>query len=334
MRKFYFFILIAMFAVATNAKAITVDDLVGSYVENTSGQDYWNWTSWVDFTQTANVTISKVDENTVTVYNLYNWGTELTGTVDLTAMTITLQSQAFGYYVFCGYPWDESGAYSSENPVVATISDDGQTIEIGSWALAYPEYYESAYVSAYSVLTKVKEAASLWTATGSYDAGDKGVGTAGITAYDDGSYTMTGFPAADETLTFSLDDSGKMVYVGGSGSMFAGYKGVWYYDAIEDGDIFGLFADDDEAVFDIAEEGGTISFGYEYYDPSDNDTPAVTDTYTFTWGNKTGISSVKTDASAVKAAVYNLSGVKVAESADGKLAKGLYISGGKKFVVK
>lgn len=328
MKKLYFLCLIAVFAITMKANAaLTVDDLVGTYNESISGSDWWNWTSWVDFEQTDVVTISKVDDTTIKVTNLYDWETDLTGKVNLRTRTITFEPQNINeWYIFCGYPWDDEGNFVSTNSVVATISEDGNTIEIASWSLTYPDY-SNAYVLAYSVLTKAVEAEALWTATGNYDAGGLGAGEATITAYDDGSYDL-GLPL-NHNLKFTVDENGQFVLTGGTGEYYEGFIGIWFWNFFANDDCISLY-DDEDMVVNIAETGGVISFPYEYYTTSDA-VDAIMGTYTFTWGTGTGITGTKAVDNS-KAPVYNLSGMRMANPSN--LQKGVYISNGKKFVVK
>ena len=123
--------------------------LVGDYTETTSCQDILNGVDWVSVTgQTSDVKIEKVDDTTVSLYNLYGLGDTLTGTVDIASRTITfsLKEDFYGYYTFCQY--DEP-----ETPVVATIADDG-TISINNWTLWYGPYNYSYIYGAESVLVK------------------------------------------------------------------------------------------------------------------------------------------------------------------------------------
>lgn len=324
MKKLYFLCLIVAFAIATKANAaLTIDDLVGTYEESVSGSDYWNNESWVDFEQEDVVTISKINETTVAVYNLYGWEYDLIGTVDLTAGTITFEPQNFSqYYLFCYYPWNAEGKFSEDGPVVATIGDDGNTIEIADWALVYPGY-STAYAVATSKLTKIHE---LWTATGNYDAGEQGKGEATITAYDNGSYDL-GLPLG-HNLKFKVDENGQFVFIGGSGANYEGYIGIWFWDFFVEGDCISLY-DDDNMVLEITEEGGVISCTAEYYPILDAE--AVMGTFSFTWGTGTGISATKSACDS-NAHVYSLSGMRMGNLSN--LQKGVYISNGKKFVVK
>lgn len=129
---------------------MSVDDLVGDYTEETSAYDYV-YDYDVPYQYSGNtVTISKVDDSTVTLSNFY-WAEEpLTGTVDFDARTITFETgQTFCYYYTFASTTDQSV------PVVATF-DANATITINNWT-AWGEYNGVWYTyveDAVSTLTK------------------------------------------------------------------------------------------------------------------------------------------------------------------------------------
>lgn len=338
MKKFYFLCLIAIFAVTTKANAaLTVDDLVGTYCERISGSDWWNYESWLDFEYSDVVTISKVDDTTISITNIYDWGTTLTGKVNLRTRTITLEPQNLNtWYVFSGYPWDEGGTFVNTNPVIATISEDGKTIEIEDWALSYTEF-STVYVLAYSKLTKEDE--PLWSVTGTYDAGELGTGEATVEAYDD-YYLINGF-LPNQNMRLTVSENSELVVFGGSGypnNYYGEDTYVWYYDLYNIEDYVNEVPGDDmwicygEGTYAyVSQEGGVITFPYGYYTSTENEVEDILDTYTLVWGTGVGINSTKA-VSTDEAPVYNLSGMRMANRAN--LQKGVYISNGKKFVVK
>lgn len=127
------------------APGISIDDLVGNYSEDSQGYDsylynsYWG-TSDNSFHLTASdpyadaVVVSKIDDSTIGVTNLY-WGTEtLVGTVDLEARTITFAT---------GQTWHDWYLFADENdssaPVVATFDENG-VITIDGWGAWYGGY--------------------------------------------------------------------------------------------------------------------------------------------------------------------------------------------------
>ncbi len=100
-------------------KALTIDDLVGTYDAKVSGSDLFsgNWTEQtVD--RTDEVTISANEDGTVTISNFYDWGSDFTGVVDIENRTITVEACEWGYYVF-------AATASSSTAVVATVGNDG-----------------------------------------------------------------------------------------------------------------------------------------------------------------------------------------------------------------
>ena len=127
----------------------TIDDLVGTYKAVESNNyffDYNTTNDWVDYSgQETDVTITKVDDTTIIMKNFYGWGTDLTGTVNLEAKTITFDPQDFSGFTFCLYD-------KPSEAVVATF-DDNFTITVTNWTLSYSNY-SYVYAGASSVLTK------------------------------------------------------------------------------------------------------------------------------------------------------------------------------------
>lgn len=134
---------------AGTATGPTIDDLVGSYAEKSSCQDYTiDYANWTPSEVESQITITKIDDTTIELSDLYNgWGA-LRGTVDLANRTITFAPQTWGggYYLFCPYD-DPTGS------VVATF-DEHFTITFSGWT-AYYEAYSNSYINkATTVLTK------------------------------------------------------------------------------------------------------------------------------------------------------------------------------------
>lgn len=122
----------------------TVDDITGSYSGALGG--YVFYSDWVDQSgTTASVTITKVDDNTVTISNFYDWGEDVTATVDLSAKTLTIQPVTWGTW------YTLAADASADTPVVGTIADDG-TISFSGFNAWYGG---SAFLSSATfVLTK------------------------------------------------------------------------------------------------------------------------------------------------------------------------------------
>lgn len=95
----------------------------------------------------------------------------------------------------------------------------------------------------------------------------------------------------------------------------------------------GLYGIDDKGNLHRGGETATINAFHAFYQPAPGQEVAAAIDY-FT-SETTGISTVTTTSSAAATAVYDLSGRRVADSlAAGRLAKGIYVVGGKKVAVK
>lgn len=95
----------------------------------------------------------------------------------------------------------------------------------------------------------------------------------------------------------------------------------------------GLYGIDDKGKLHEGGETATINAFHAFYQPAvGQEVAAAIDYFT---SETTGISTVTTTSSAAATAVYDLSGRRVADSlAAGRLAKGIYVVGGKKVAVK
>ena len=125
----------------------TIDDLVGTYTEKTSCYDWtFDWANWTWNEVENEVTITKVDDTTIQLYNFYGWQDTFTGTVDMANGTITFAPQNWaGYYIFCPYN-------KPEESLVASF-DENFTITINNWTRSYNNS-SCVYEGASSVLTK------------------------------------------------------------------------------------------------------------------------------------------------------------------------------------
>mgnify|MGYP003234416519 FL=1 len=100
----------------------------------------------MSFTSSNDVTIAKIDENTVSVTGLMYEDSYLKATVDPEAGTLTFEPQSWlEYYVFCAYD-------KPETPVVATIADN--VITMNGWTAYYTSSSYSYVYDASSTLTK------------------------------------------------------------------------------------------------------------------------------------------------------------------------------------
>ena len=108
-----------------------IDDLVGTYSQNSTGSQIFDGSNWVDFSSTNDVVIEKIDDNTVSVTGLLYEDNTLKVTVDAEAKTLTFEPQTWlDWYVFCVYD-------SPTTSVVATIADG--VITMSNWT-AYSQY--------------------------------------------------------------------------------------------------------------------------------------------------------------------------------------------------
>lgn len=105
------------------------------------------------------------------------------------------------------------------------------------------------------------------------------------------------------------------------------FKGVYAPRSAE-----GLYGIDDKGNLHMGGEKATINAFHAFYQPAHGQKVAAAIGFI---SGTTGISAVTTTSSAAATAVYDLSGRRVADSlAAGRLAKGIYVVGGKKVAVK
>ena len=124
-----------------------LDDLVGTYSQNSTGSQIFDGKNWVDFDSTNDVVITKIDDKTVSVSGIMYEGSPINGTVDNDANTLTFEPQTWlDWYVFCVY-----GAPTE--PVVATIT--GNKIIFSSWTAYYTDYDYSYVKDSKTILTKM-----------------------------------------------------------------------------------------------------------------------------------------------------------------------------------
>ncbi len=129
-----------------SGKALTIDDIVGTYAQNSTGSQIFDGYNWVDFTSTNDVTITKVDDTTVTVTGIMYEDFSLTAKFDAEAATLTFEPQTWlTWYVFCVYD-------APTEAVTAKISDG--VITLSGWTAYYADYDYSYVYSAETVLTK------------------------------------------------------------------------------------------------------------------------------------------------------------------------------------
>ncbi len=326
-KKFTLAVFAAVASLTASASVTNVSDLAGSYTPSASGYEYMSayaWTSMADKVYT--VEIADNSDGTVTISNMLDFGEEFVGTVDLSAKTITIEPTLFATYYTLANTTDTTA-------VVGTFDDEG-TITFENFS-AYWSTYEYMY-DAKVVLTKAHITAE-WTAEGTstYYNGDniyhsgKGIITkyAGSTSYQYG-VTLDGENANPSELLFRIEADSVVI---ANGIQTAGYTGGYFYDVYDGNDE--VWFDYDPAYgasFSGDKDGGTLTLYHYAYPFEATEAEEYEGKYVFQWGIANGISTVDADAKKADSAVYDLCGRRVAKPS----AHGIYISGGKKFVVK
>lgn len=131
---------------STGDDSFSIDDLVGTYSQSSTGSQIFDGANWIDFTSTNDVTIAKIDENTVSVTGLMYEDSSLKATFDAVAKTLTFEPQSWlDWYVFCAYD-------APTTPVVATVA--GNTVSMSGWTAYYTEYSYSYVYGAGTTLTR------------------------------------------------------------------------------------------------------------------------------------------------------------------------------------
>lgn len=129
---------------------------------------------------------------------------------------------------------------------------------------------------------------------------------------------------AGENMALNFKDKG---FVATPATFAEAFKGVYAPQNAK-----GLYGIDDKGNLHRGGETATINAFHAFYKPAEG--MKVAAAIGFISGT-TGISAVTTTSSAAATAVYDLSGRRVADSlAAGRLAKGIYVVGGKKVAVK
>ncbi len=125
----------------------TIDDLVGTYTQNSAYAFYYN--GWDYYSSTNDVTITKVDDTTVSIsgfiYEAADGGYAVNAKVDTENSMLTIEPQQLTeWYALGGYD-------SAADPVTVTWGDG--VLTFGNWCLWYDGYYY-AYNTAAATLTK------------------------------------------------------------------------------------------------------------------------------------------------------------------------------------
>ncbi len=126
----------------------TIDDLAGTYTQNSSYAFYYNG-DWSYYSSTNDVTITKVDDTTVSIsgfiYESGDGGYAVNAKVDTENSTLTIEPQQLT-------EWYALGGYDSAADPVTVTWEDG-VLTFGSWCLWY-DGYSYAYNTAAATLTK------------------------------------------------------------------------------------------------------------------------------------------------------------------------------------
>ena len=130
----------------TWAPSVTMDAVVGTYSQKSEGSEIFDGSNWVEFTSTNDVTITKVDDTTVTVTGIMYKNYSLTAKLDAENATLTFEPQDWlGYYTFCAYDRPKA-------PVYAHIYNG--KITLSNWTAYYSPYTYSYVWDASTTLTK------------------------------------------------------------------------------------------------------------------------------------------------------------------------------------
>lgn len=117
----------------TWTRCLSIDDICGEYTETTSCLDWtYDWATWTSVeNQESDITIEKIDDTHVNIYNFYGWADNMTAEVNLDegTLTITPLTSWGGYYGF-------SATSGETDPVVGYINDDG-SISFDDWTAWY-----------------------------------------------------------------------------------------------------------------------------------------------------------------------------------------------------
>lgn len=334
-KKFTFSVLAAACCLAANAAVGSVDDLVGVYIPTATGNEYiTNYTTATDMSaKTYNVEISKNEDGTITISNLLNFGSSLIGTVNLEKNTITIAPSAVSWATFA------SSSGIDEN-VVAKFNASGKIsfTNFAGW------YGEDNYISSGATIMLTKTSITKdWEVKGSLYFGNY-VSDEEEERYHTARTTLAKYSGTDEydyVLKFDYEYANPgilqlKVASDGAVTIANGYpdisptlsgKYVWY--VLED--IYYAWLDTTPGYANLKgdQTGGELYIYHKAYKEGSND-PAYSGYLDFTWGISDGIAAPSADKAQKPAPVYDLMGRRVATPS----AAGIYIQGGKKFLVK
>ncbi len=324
MKKFTLTLMAALFGLFANAAITTVDDLAGTYEPTISGWQWFNYATWESFTGGYSVTIEKASETSVTISNLMGYNSSITATVDFTAKTLTAAPLA-GFNSW----FTLADTTSVTGNIVGSFTDEGVITfdNLQAW------YDNTGYLwSAKVVLNKPVVGTLEWSVEGTLCFYN------GETMYRSAKTTLgkyTGSDKYDYALKFETGtDPGEMRFkvYGDSlgianGIQYEGYAGAYFYNIYDGNQMVWLETTTDLSKFEGTQDGGELYvYCFDYI--TGTSTADKEGKLYFAWGTKDGIAQVEADA--VDAPIYNLLGQKV-KAAD---KPGIYLQGGKKFVVR
>lgn len=324
-KKFTLAVLTAVASLTASAQVTNVSDLAGQYTPTASGEEYITAYAWTSMDKVYTVDIADNTDGTVTITNLLDFGEKFVGTVDLSAKTITIEPTVFATYYTLANTTDTTS-------VVATFDDAG-TITFENFS-AYWSTYEYMWEPKI-VLTK-ESVTPAWTAEGvsTYYNGNEAYhsGKGVITKYEGSSkyqygVSFDGASASPSELYFRIEADSVVI---ANGEQTAGYTGGYFYYVFDGNSSVWLDYDREYASFSGDETGGKLVLYHWGYPVDTTETESYEGLYVFVWGTENGISEIDADVKKANSAIYDLSGRRVAKPT----AHGIYISGGKKFVVK
>ncbi len=337
MKRFTLLLVAALCCLTSRAGIDSVDDLVGVYsVKATGGEKISTYADMVDLsTKSYNVEISKNDDGTITINNLLGFHSNLIGTVDLEAKTITITPGiVMEYFTFAA-----SSDSTAKTSVVAEFTDNGKisVFDFSAW------YYKSDYIQPGSEIALTKTVITLdWSIEGSFILSDNSDDTNTVNYYSTRTTLSkyTGSANYDYILKVNYDGSNPAeIRFKVSGAEITSYDngyypdgyGAYFYYVYPDNYYMYLSTYTGYASFEGDKDGGELYiWANDYQKDSEGKSNKIHAGWlAFTWGTKDGISTPTIDTASDAAPIYNLVGCKVDEP-----TAGIYIQNGKKFIIK
>ena len=333
MKKFTLTLLAAAFGLFANAAVSSIDDLAGTYDPSISGWQWFNYTDWQSFTSNHTVTITKVDNTTITIKNLLGYSSTLTGTVDMTAKTITIAPTS-GFNSW----FTLAGKESATTNITGTFDDNGDITfsALSAWYDGTDYFYDAAVT-----LSKVVEVTPEWSVKGTlYYYGDDNAKAVVYRTYETTLTKYTGSKKYDyglklesgsdpEELLFKVyEDNNDSIGIA-NGSQYAGYAGSYFYTIYDGNQMVWFDTSEGCSKFEGNETSGQLYLYWFDYVTSTK-TSDRGGYFEFLWGEKDAIMAPEATTNDADAKLYDLSG----RAVTGMKKAGVYIKNGKKVVVK